>query len=110
MARALPALVYFILAFILGTLLRAFRQYFIQPYTGHRGALITEAVIIAVIAGLGLVLTIRLLATEKRIATRAATVMIAICCAIFVGAAFIDVISVVPIRFRAPIFPLGPAS
>ena len=108
MVRALSALVYFILAFILGTLLRTFRLYFIQPYIGYRGALISEAVIISVIVIIGVFLTFRLLAHEKRFGSRMATLVIAVCCVLFAGAAFVEVISVIPMRFRIPIFPLGP--
>jgi Na+/melibiose symporter-like transporter len=108
MVRTLPAIVYFILAFILGTLLRAFRHYFIQPYIGYHGALVTEAILILALILLGIILMPRLLAYEKRFGTRMATLVIAFCCILFAGAAFIDVISFIPVHLRVPVFPLGP--
>jgi uncharacterized membrane protein len=108
MVRILPALFYFILAFVLGTLSRAFRQFFIQPYLGYRGALVAEAIAILVVIVIGIVLMQPLLAHEKRFGSRAATVIVAVCCVLFAGAAFIDIISFIPMRFRAPIFPFDP--
>jgi hypothetical protein len=108
MVRTLPAIVYFILAFVLGTLLRAFRHFFIQPYIGYHGALVSEAIVILVVIVIGIALMPRVLAHEKRFGTRMATLVIAFCCILFAGAAFIDVISFIPVHLRVPVFPLGP--
>ncbi len=108
MARALPAIVYFILAFILGTLLRAFRQYFIQPYIGYHGALMSEAIILLAVIVLAIFMAPRMLAYEKHFGTRMVAVFVVLCCILFAAAAFIDVISFIPVRLRVPVFPLGP--